>query len=286
MTTMDAKAILLEALDERWRKFRIQRKACRAEFSAEAVHDLPVSTRRLLAVFDLLSSLFTHKRIQKVRRELKDQLDDLDSLRDTQVLLADISEFILEVPELRSFQERLRKNEISLLRRTRALIKSHKVGKLGERLEKIREMIAVLPDQTIGAQLPAAADLRFARVLETYAAMDTENIPSIHKLRVAFKKFRYTVEIIQPLLENFPTENFKQMHDYQSMMGDIQDLEVASEQWADFKDRASLSNPELVTDHYASRLRTAVMNFIEDKAEVLTFWRNRPEEPFPWEKPV
>lgn len=283
---MDAKTILLEALNARWKKFRAELKTCRNEFSEEAVHDLRVATRRLLALFDLLRALLPRKRVRKIRRVLKDQLDELDDLRDTQVLLADVSEFMQEVSELKIFQEQLQKNEKAHLRRTRKSIRPRKDGDLSDRVEKIRGMIESLPDESLREQTLSAADDRFARVLQAYIAMDTENIPSIHKLRVAFKKFRYTVEIVHLLLETFPAENFERMHNYQSMMGDIQDLEVASEYLTELKDIAPQPDLEPVSAHYASRLRTAVLSFIEDKGEVLTFWRNTPDGSFPWEKPL
>lgn len=283
---MEAKTLLLESMDARWQKFRAELKTCRDEFSEEAVHDLRVATRRLLALFDVLRTLNPHQRIQKIRRELKDQLNELDDLHDTQVLLADASEFVHELPELHIFQEYLQREEKLHLRHTRKLVKSRKAGGLAKRIEKVRMMIEPLPDESLREQTLAAADERFARVLQTYAAMDTENIPSIHKLRVAFKKFRYTVEIVHPLVETFPAENFERMHNYQSMMGDIQDLEVASQHLTEFKDTASSPRLEPVTVHYASRLRTAVLSFVEDKGEVLTFWRNPPNGSFPWEKPL
>lgn len=279
---MEAKPLLLESLDTRWKKFRAEWKTCRNEFSEEAVHDLRVATRRLLALFDLLRSISQHKRIQRIRRILKEQLDDLDDLRDTQVLLADISEFIQEVPDLQPFQKQLQKNEKKLLRQARKLIRSREISGLKRQIEKVRGMMAALSEETLHEQILAAADERFGRVLQAYSAMDTENIPSIHHLRVAFKKFRYTVEIIHPLLENFPEENFERMHAYQSLLGEIQDLDVASQSAADLLD-ASQHTVEPVTVHYASRLRAAVLTFVEDKGEALTFWRNPPNQPFPWE---
>ena len=102
---MRARTVLLDAVDARWKKYRSELKTCRTEFSGEAVHDLRVAVRRLLAIFDLLRSVIHHPRIQRIRRELKDQLDNLDELRDVQVLLADISEFVHDVPELTIFRE-------------------------------------------------------------------------------------------------------------------------------------------------------------------------------------
>ena len=112
---MNAGTVLLDAVDTRWKKYRSELKTCQAEFSSEAVHDVRVAVRRLLAIFDLLRSVSHHPRIQKIRRELKGQLDDLDELRDVQVQLADISEFVHDLPELNILREYLQKKEKKLL---------------------------------------------------------------------------------------------------------------------------------------------------------------------------
>ena len=49
--------LLLEALEQRWKNYRAELKRCRAEFSNEAVHDLRVATRRMLALIQLLNSI-------------------------------------------------------------------------------------------------------------------------------------------------------------------------------------------------------------------------------------
>lgn len=282
---MDAKTVLTQSLAERWEKYSAELKICRKEFSEEAVHDLRVATRRLLAVFDLLRSLQNHKRIQKVRRVLKDQLDELDDLRDVQVLLADVSEFVRDMPELSPFEQNLAKEEKRFLRRAHKLVKSDDLKGLSKRIGKTREVLEGFSDETLGERILASADEAYSRVRQSYEAMDTENMASIHKLRIAFKKFRYLVEIAHPLLSNFPQENFERMHHYQSRMGDVQDMEVAGQYVAEFFESASSADFEAVSNHYASRLRAAVSNFVEDKGEVQTFWRTSSDKPFPWEKP-
>ncbi len=57
---MDANTLLLEAIDQRWEKYREQIKTCRREFSEEAVHDLRVAARRLLALVDLIRAISPH----------------------------------------------------------------------------------------------------------------------------------------------------------------------------------------------------------------------------------
>ena len=50
MTEQPTESHLLSAYDLRWKNYRSQYKTCRIEFSEEAVHDLRVTARRLLAV--------------------------------------------------------------------------------------------------------------------------------------------------------------------------------------------------------------------------------------------
>lgn len=296
--TMGAKTLLLKALDTRWKKYRSELKRCRAEFSEEAVHDVRVAARRLLAFFDLLRSVLHHAQIQKIRRALKNQLDELDDLRDTQVLLADISEYIHEAPDLEVFRAHLEKKERKYMRAARKMVASHKAGDLPGRVDKTRMMLAELPEEALAEGLLEAADEAYARVTSLYHVIDAEKVATIHKLRIAFKRFRYTVEIIHPILENFPFDNFERMHTYQTMMGDIQDMEVALEGLADLMDALQKPDPESprslweldkakalsIHEHYASRFRNVLRAYLEDKGEVLTFWRPAPESPFPWEK--
>lgn len=279
-----AKIILVEALETSWGKFRLELKNCRDEFSEEAVHDLRVSTRRLLAYFDLLRAIVPHERLRKIGRILKDQLDELDDLRDVQVMLVDATEAIQEVPDLKPFQAHLKKEEKYHLRLTRKLVKARDVKELSKRVKKVREMVLGLPEENLEQLIFLAMDHAFARVLQAYSSMDAEHPASIHKLRIVFKKFRYSIEIVHSLLQDYPQANFERMHEYQSKLGHIQDMEVASQYLTDLDASASLPGLELVTAYYASRLQTAVLNFIEDKGEALVFWRNSPDQSFPWEK--
>ncbi len=88
---MNMHELLIESLDSRWRKYKTELKNCRRNFSEEAVHDFRVSIRRLLAFLEMLRSILEYPKIRKIRRELKEQLVDLDDLRDTQTLLVDVS---------------------------------------------------------------------------------------------------------------------------------------------------------------------------------------------------
>jgi CHAD domain-containing protein len=282
---MKAQTLLLVSLNTRWDKYQTELKTCRREFSEEAVHDFRVATRRLLSVLDLLRAVVHDPRIQKTRRILKDQLDDLDDLRDAQALLADISENIHETPNLQPFQEYLRPKEKHLMRLAHKDIKSLKMEILSKRIQKLNETIKEFKQTDLDTSVFSAVDEAYVIINQRYELVDASQPSSIHHLRIAFKKFRYMIEVIYPFLENLPLDYLKRLHDYQAVMGDIQDMEVALQELADFGELAPASyDPEPVRTYYRERHAQAILRFIEDKGEIITFWRTAPDQPFPQEK--
>lgn len=71
-----------------------------------------------------------------------------------------------------------------------------------------------------------AVNRAYARVVQLKARIDPGNTATIHRTRIAFKKFRYMVEALRPLLRGVTEQRLTEMRHYQAMMGDIQDLEV------------------------------------------------------------
>ena len=55
---------------------------------------------------------------------------------------------------------------------------------------------------------------------------DATDPPTIHRLRVAFKMFRYTVESLAQVRPGTGGRRLRALHDYQTRMGEIQDIEV------------------------------------------------------------
>jgi CHAD domain-containing protein len=282
---MHMDTLLLDSLNARWDNYKTGLQTCRREYSEEAVHDFRVAARRLLSSLDLLRTVMQDPRIKKIRWILKDQLDKLDDLRNTQVLLVDISGTIQENPVLQPYQEYLQLREKKLLRAARKAIKSLKVASLSKRIKKLNETIQTLKQTDLDMGLFLAVDKAYAIVNQRYALIDPDQPTTIHRVRLAFKKFRYMVEAIYPILQNFPADHLKRMQAYQASMGYIQDMEVALQGLADFDELAPASyDPEPARLYYRERHALALSRFIKDKGEIITFWRSAPDQPFPQEK--
>ena len=275
---------LLEALDLRWKNYRAELKRCRAEFSNEAVHDLRSAARRMLAFIRLLNSVAPRPRLQKLGRAFKDQMDEFNDLRDTQVILAEISETIQELSQLREFQEYLQGVETRLLKTLRKKLKVIDLFDVSKRIRRMRESLKTEPNSDPVWQILQAVDDSFLITRQRQNWINPAQAATIHRVRIAFKTFRYMVEIIYPLLHDFPSENLNQMHEYQSLMGEIQDVEVIMRTLADAPAHAASFDSEPVRRYYESRHARAISAYIEDMNQLNTFWRPAPDQPFPWEK--
>jgi len=281
--TFNVNQFLVEALDERWKNYRAELKRCRAEFSNEAVHDLRSAARRMRAFIRLLNSISPRPRLQKLRRAFKDQLDEFDDLRDTQVILAEISETLQELPQLEQFQDHLQGIEKNLLKTLRKKLKVIDLFEVSKRIRRMRESLKTESDPELVLQIFQTVDNVFLVAKRRLTWINPAQATSIHRVRLAFKTVRYMIEIVHPLLPAFPAQNLKQMHDYQSLMGEIQDLEVIMQALADAPVHASSFDPEPVRDYYERRHAEAISAYLACMDQLDTFWRSAPDQPFPWE---
>ena len=221
---------LVASLKTQWKRYRRKVKRCQKRFSTEAVHDSRVETRRLLSLVELLEPFLASGRLKKVERCLKRYLDTFDDLRDTQVQLPRVRKLLRDFPGPRSFYIYLRKHEVRLAKRTRKDIKRFKTKRLNRLIAACRKDVTE-PGQphdlaAASAVLLRCVDRAFARTCRLRARINRRNTATIHRTRVAFKKFRYMVETLAHYLGATDSQYLAAMHEYQTMMGDIQDAEV------------------------------------------------------------
>src|SRR6266487_4486721 len=154
----NAHQLLLDALEKCWKDYRKELKRCRTEFSDEAVHYLRVATRRMLALVELLNSISPRTRLEKVTDFFKDQLDEFDDLRDTQVILAEISEVLQELPQLQGFEKHLQSTEKEILRTVHKKIKKFETSGLTKRIHKTQQSIEEEVSNGLESQTMQAVD--------------------------------------------------------------------------------------------------------------------------------
>ena len=283
-STVSINAFLMEALDQRWKNYRAELKRCRTEFSNEAVHDLRSSARRMLAFIQLLNYVSPRPRLLKLNHAFKEQLDEFDDLRDTQVILADVSETLQELPQLHEFQSYLQEKEKSLLKNLRKKLKVIDLFDVSKRIRRMHELLKKELDNNLIVPVLQAVDDAFLTTKQRQKWINPAAATTIHRVRIDFKAFRYMVEIVHPLLKDFPSENLKLMHDYQSLMGEIQDVEIIMQALAETPIHLSRFDPEPVRSYYERCHAEAISTYLAAMNQLDAFWRPAPDQPFPWEQ--
>jgi CHAD domain-containing protein len=278
----DPKELLLQALETRWENYRSQLKNCRDEFTEDVIHDLRVATRRILALIQLLNSISPHPRLKKMTRAFKDQLDEFDELRDTQVILGELTGILQELPQLEEFDTYLRSNEEEMLQDLQKKLKKRDPSKMTSWIRKTQDSLDEEANAELEAQILDAVDEAFLVVRQRLSWVDLTRSATIHRVRVVFKAFRYMVEIVHPLVKDFPPAILKQMNEYQTWMGNIQDTEVFARTLADFMATASFPDQVAVQRYYEKRRSEAISTFVDAMDQLHTFWRSAPDQPFPW----
>ena len=227
----DWETALKNSLKERWKRYRRALKHCRRKFSEKSVHASRVETRRLLSLVELLGVFLGQGHLKKARRTLKRHLDAFDPLRDTQVQLLLLATHRRQFPETASFHQALIKREKRCLKTALRRLDRVKTRSLQDVFSRLaRQLTRARDDATQRARhrlavLNAVRDA-FKRALELQRAMDPGAAETIHRTRVAFKKFRYMMEALRPLFPEITREHLAAMQEFQSMMGDVQDTEV------------------------------------------------------------
>ena len=222
--------LLARSLKQQWKRYRKQLKRCQHKCSPGAIHAFRVETRRLVSTLELLGGFLPARRVEKAQRILKRHRDAFDALRDTQVQVAAIGKMRRTFPALRPFYDCLRERGERLTKRTLKSLTKVRTGRLGKLVAACREEVEeqltrCTPREALTVLLRSVARaFRRTRVLR--GRIDARDTLTIHRTRVAFKKFRYMVETLAEHLPGITAERLAAMHQYQTMMGEIQDAEV------------------------------------------------------------
>jgi CHAD domain-containing protein len=278
LRTADVLLHLGDSLRRQWRRYRRRLEQCQKHYSEKAVHASRVETRRLLATVELLRAFIAEDDIKKARRVLKHHLDTFDQLRDTQVQLAYVGRLARRFAVARRFQLWLAEREARFARETRKAIKQVKTGRLGRRVaafeEEINRLREHLPRDRAFRTALKEIDQAFARVAHLRRRVRAEDTRTIHRTRIAFKRFRYMVEALALLLPDISDQHCRALRGYQSMMGNIQDVEVLLAALEEFVCSRTMDNrPALrLRDELLRRRQRLIRVYLNAADNLRQFW--------------
>lgn len=262
------------ALRERWDRQRRQLRAVRRRFSHENVHETRVAARRLHAALALLSEGLGLRGTGQARRRLKKLLRWFAPVRDAQVQQALLREARLPGKVGAAFQEELRRGERKAAAAARKRVRDFQSRRITRAVARLDRELRRQADTLTVQRLRAWVELRHRRVTKLRDAVQAGGAPAIHRVRVAFKRFRYAVELVAFALPGCSPGRAEDLRRHQALMGAVQDASVALECFARFA-KCGKARPQSVA---AARRRLerrrdqAVARYLCDAAALDSFW--------------
>jgi len=265
------------SLQKQWKRYRKELKRCQKKFSEKAVHNSRVAARRLLATIELLEGFLQPEIIKKARCLIKTHLDIFDELRDTQVQLVAVNSLQATFPPARTFCEWLQKRETRFRKQACDCVKRSRTRPLAKLIaaseEAYKKQLKKRSAEEATQILLRAIKKAFTRTSRFKQRIRTDQPKSIHRTRVAFKQFRYMVELLADQLN--PDEKvLAEMQHYQTMMGDIQDAEVLLQSFDKFvrKKNIRMAAAIQLREDLVRRREWLIKVYMDAAGQLREFW--------------
>ncbi|QWV94428.1 CHAD domain-containing protein [Geomonas oryzisoli] len=213
-------------------------------FDLDEVHDLRVSSRRLREGLALFAPLLSQKKVTLLSRRVKKLttlLGELRNIDEALLFFSGLEEQERERcrTEADQLQQSLSKEREAAQTEVAGALAQFQAGKLKKQLAGLSEQLnpfrkraagGIDPFTEVGIFAEGALAERIALVRELFpAALREEDTVAQHRLRIAFKKLRYRLEILAPLLEDHGEKLRRLLKRYQDLLGKLHDLDVFKE---------------------------------------------------------
>jgi len=268
---------LSTGLRQSWKKLRRRaRKGLpgpRSKNLDEAVHELRAAARRFHSIARILPDSVPNRKAKRALRVAEDLLDSTGDFRDITVQHDGLESFVRGNSKVakkvdRYFRRRHRREARKLSRAMDSL----RLRKAHRRLRRLaKDLRADKKSRDTAARTLAAA---FDEIRSARQNVNPTDPRSVHRLRIALKRFRYILEILEPVLPAVRGQRASSVKSLQRTMGDIRDNEtLVGTLSAKAKDA-----PQLLPDTAAVLVKldrrhgSMMRSFLKSVDAILAYW--------------
>ena len=298
-TSLELKTVLDEAITGRWQTFARHTKKARSNPAEKTIHDLRVATRRMMALLDLVRSIYPGSGAAGVLKQLDKQLQSLSTLRDTQVQILKMEQMAANHQVLLGLIDTLKTGETAQTRLAQKEIDRAELDPMQAYFDQLRTKVGEF--LTVPAMQETAPSILWGMLAKIFVKtvilrneirndqdclaepdIHRDKIRKIHDLRLHFKRFRYSIEILEPILPRVTGRLLKRMSEYQSKMGTIQDTEMLISLIDSNAKRLRKKNRKRAAPHQdpfaplqtelKERLRNEVSSFLVSMDDMDEYW--------------
>ena len=240
----DLRRLAAEAIRKNLKALAAQIPGVRARRGSEPVHDLRVASRRVRTALRLLDDAEPSKRYRRWDRELKRLASALSRARDTDVQADFLRGFLKAHRDARlrpgiqrlllRLRERREKQQVKVLKELDRFVARgtlREIRREFQRLKKDRRRADASPSRPAVREKPAPAAPPILKRLDRMLAYEPfiarpERRKELHRMRVAAKHFRYTMEAFAPRCGGRLDPWINVARRLQTELGDIHDCDV------------------------------------------------------------
>ena len=203
---------------------------------SENLHQFRVYSRRARSLLAALKSHFDPHYYHDARLRLRDFIKQTNHARDLDVFLQTLPRYAKKLPStMRDDLAEVR----AILEKERALeyegLRSFMV-RISQQLAALRTIALVGKDESAKKALKEALRKRKKAIMRIRVHEEAD----IHRLRIAYKKYRYVLELLV-LLDKKYERKLKKVKNIQDKLGSLQDMRVQTTMLREFAERHELS---------------------------------------------
>ena len=230
---------ITRALEQKWAQYEIALKQFQTKPTRTTVHDLRVAIRRLTAILDLIHKFIPQSNVDAAQQRLNEQVSGLSDLRDIQVQISTIRKISKDFPELKKFYKSLLDDEETHLKHSKQITAPAFVNPLDSAIGRIKVSLnarrgSIAPDKAQNIVEETVNDA-FELVVKRLKELNPGEYSTVHRVRLAFKPFRYLLETFYPLLSEVEVKHVRNALWLSRVMGEIQDFDVLMKNLVEYK---------------------------------------------------
>lgn len=267
MESNEIKKVLINRIKNLREAYADNLEIVQKNFDEEAIHDLRVSIRRILAFMFFIDELCGQTVNPILSSNLKSKIKKFNKLRDIQVQIQLAINYIKKYPEIIDFLFFLRKKEKKQIKKLKEFLNESNLNLSGEIFfyQSNLQSLECLKNITF-EKIRQIALNSFNELKISLDNIIMNNYTTYHKTRLKIKQFRYIIETIEQIIHS-PNEKLKEIQELQTILGEIQDYTVLLSLFEKYSQKSNID-----LSSYSN-----FVNFIKQKREKkeVEFWNKK-----------
>ncbi len=220
----DFRIFMLEIINQKYDIYRHNLEIYSKEISSDNIHNFRVSSRRFRTALNLYKEIFPSEYFEIIIKIVKQNFKSLGDLRDIYIMINNCKEIKIQYSVICYFIDFLLRKEKKAIAEISKSLSNINLNQLDNSIFfLINDLKYAYPDiKPDFSILENHLNDQLHLMGQLYSQIDYSDLRSIHKFRIATKKFRYSIEILQDFIPNYK-DLYKRLVNIQDDAGAIQD---------------------------------------------------------------